>query len=443
MTTFLVRDIALNLAQWKTSSPRKPLILRGARQTGKSFALTEFGAQHFKNYHLLNFQEYPELSSIFEGSLSPIGIVEALEIFLDKNIDPSTDLLIFDEIQDCPRAVTSIKYFYEKMPELALCCAGSLLGVVHSESPFPVGKVTFLDLYPLTFKEFVNALDETRMLAYLEKIGPEDDIAEFIHEDFLKLLREYFIVGGMPEVVDVYRRNREHRHSAFEQVRVKQSDLLDAYIRDFAKYADSARSDRILAVFTAIPAQLAKDNKKFIASKVTNKGRYSMLESAIDWLAGAGLIIKVPIANSGELPFSAFTAENRFKLYFFDTGLLGALSRLSPAAIFTENDLFATFKGAFCENFVAQEFRASSRYDLYSWASNTAEIEFMLEVAGQVLPVEVKSGKSGKLKSLNVFTKKHAAPYRTRFSSRNLEINREAAMHSYPLYLSYRFPLSL
>lgn len=435
------RNITKDLLRWKHSPARKPLILRGARQTGKSYSLIEFGRENFPTCHLINFQKNPELGSLFESSLSPEGIIEALEFFLDESINPQTDLVIFDEIQDCPRALTSIKYFCEKMPELALCCAGSLLGVVHSENPFPVGKVTFLDLYPLSFSEFLGAIGEQRILAYFENIQLNTQIPELIHENLLSLLKEYFVVGGLPEVVDEYRHHRKHRREAFEQVRAQQRDLLDAYVRDFAKYADSARSDRILAVFSAIPAQLAKENKKFIASKVVSGGRYSALQSAIDWLAGAGLVIKVPIANSGELPFSAFTEENRFKLYFFDTGLLGALAQLSPGALYTETDLFATFKGAFCENFVAQELLNSAGRPLFCWTRNTAEIEFMLEHEGEVLPIEVKSGKSGKLKSLNVFAQRYSAPYRTRFSARNFEINHETAMHSYPLYLSGRFPL--
>ncbi len=439
--TPIIRNIRKDLLVWKQTPSRKPLVLRGARQTGKTHALTALGEQYFSACHALNFQESPELARLFEGSLSPTSIIESIEFFLDTNINIQTDLLIFDEIQDCPSALTSLKYFCEKMPELALCCAGSLLGVVHTEASFPVGKVTFLDLYPLSFAEFLGAVGEDRMLSFVKNVHRQTQIPALVHEKLLGLLKEYLIVGGLPEVVDVYRHARTHRREAFELVRARQQDLLNAYVRDFAKYADVVRSDRILSVFSSIPAQLAKENKKFVTSKVISGGRYSTLQSAIDWLEGAGLVIKVPIANAGELPFSAFTQENRFKLYFFDTGLLGALAQLSPAALYTEANLFATFKGAFCENFVAQELRQVDGRTLYSWMSNTAEIEFMLEIGGQVLPIEVKSGHSGKLKSLNSFAQKYDPPYRTRFSTRNLEINIEAAMHSYPLYLSGCFPL--
>ncbi|MCF6217097.1 MAG: AAA family ATPase [Emcibacter sp.] len=435
------RNIYATLLSWQASPSRKPLILRGARQVGKSHALASFGKQNFAACHMLNFQENPELGSLFDGPLSPKSLIESIEILLDCSIDLQNDLVIFDEIQDCPRALTSLKYFCEKMPELAICCAGSLLGVVHSEEPFPVGKATFVDLYPLSFEEFLGAIGETRLLAYLQKVEPQTRIPEAIHNNLLGLLKEYFIVGGLPEVVGIYRQQRAHRREAFEQVRKLQLDLLDAYVRDFAKYADNVRSSRILAVFSAIPAQLARENKKFVASKAMPGGRYSNLQSAIDWLEGAGLIIKVPITNSGELPFSAFTKENRFKLYFFDTGLLGALAQLSPAALYMETELFSTFKGAFCENYVAQELRQIDGKTLYCWMSNTAEIEFMVEREGQVLPIEVKSGKSGKLKSLNVFAQKYGSPYRTRISARNFKIDQQSAMHNYPLYLSGRFPL--
>lgn len=306
-----------------------------------------------------------------------------------------------------------------------------------------MGKVNFLDLHPLSFTEFLGAIKETKLLDFLLDPNSASSIPEPIHNKLLDLLKEYFIVGGMPEVVGVYRHHRDQRLTAFKLVREVQQDLLDAYVRDFSKYADNVRSDRILAVFASIPSQLAKENKKFIASKALSGGRYSNLQSAVDWLEGAGLVTKVPITNSGELPFSAFTQENRFKLYFFDTGLLGALAQLSPNALHKETDLVATFKGAFCENYVAQELRYTDTRTLYSWMNNTSEIEFMREVDGRVLPIEVKSGKSGKLKSLNVFAQKYGAAYRTCFSARNLEINTDAGMHSYPLYLSGYFPLPL
>ncbi|MCP4674945.1 MAG: ATP-binding protein [Deltaproteobacteria bacterium] len=435
------RNINNKLLQWGSSTTRKPLILKGARQTGKTYSLLAFGSNNFSNCHHLDFQQNKELGSVFEKSLNPTVLIEGIEFFLDQSIDVKNDLLIFDEIQECPRALTSLKYFCEQMPGLAICCAGSLLGVTHSNSPFPVGKVDFLDLHPMSFSEFLVAINETRSADTIMNANRDSHFSDLVHQTLMKLLREYFVVGGMPEIVDLYRRQRQNKMHAFELVRTRQRFLLDAYTQDFAKYSDSVPTDRIMSIWNAIPAQLAKTYKKFVASKVIPKGRYSNLQSAIDWLQGAGLIILVPATNSGELPFSAFTKENNFKLYFFDTGLLGALADLSPGTIYMQNDPFVTFRGAFCENYVAQEFVVAGTRKLFSWKSNTSELEFLREVDGSILPIEVKAGKSGKLKSLNVFASKYKCPYRTRISARNLELNTESQMHSYPLYLASRFPL--
>ncbi|MBN2656674.1 MAG: DUF4143 domain-containing protein [Spirochaetales bacterium] len=250
------------------------------------------------------------------------------------------------------------------------------------------------------------------------------------------------ITGGMPEIVEDYITSNASKMEKFEKIRIKQNELLTAYRGDFAKYSGKVHANSIISVFESIPAQLAKDNKRFIASKVEGEGRFSKLKSSIDWLLGAGLLIQVKITNRGELPLSAFTKDNLFKLYFFDTGLLGALGGLSPKAIYLEQNLFATYKGAFCENFIAQEFTASEGNKLYSWMNNTSEVEFLREIDGELFPIEVKAGLSGKLKSLNVYVSKYNPPYRTRFSARNLEINHQSQMHSYPLYLAGRFPLS-
>jgi len=366
-----------------------------------------------------------------------------LEFYLDSRINIDEDVIFFDEIQDCPRALTSLKYFYEDLPQLAVVFADSLLGVSQSEEPYPVGKVSHLNLYPLSFEEFLLALGDKRSFKKLRSISKKDRIPGSIHEHFIGRLKEYYVIGGMPEDVKTYINSTKRRAEAFLEVREKQSELLTSYMSDFSKYSSRVRGNEIAAVFESVPSRLAKENKKFRAKDVYNKGRFSRLQSPIDWLCGAGLLIKVKIANSGEVPFEAFTKENRFKLYLFDIGILGALARLSPKNIFYQShDLFSTFKGAFCENFVAQEFLYAESGDIYSWMSNTAEVEFIREIDGRVFPIEVKSGRSGKLKSLNVFAKKYNVPYRIRISARNLELNEKAKMHNYPLYLAYRFPLN-
>lgn len=435
------RTLYNKLIEWKNSEKRKPLILKGARQTGKTYLLTQFGNNEFEHLHYVNFQKNRELHEIFTGNLTPARLLELLEFVLDASIDIHKDILFFDEVQDCPRALTSLKYFCEELPELALVCAGSLLGVVHSESAFPVGKVSFLNLYPMSLEEFLEALGEERSLQIISELTSSDSIPFVVHKHLMEMVKEYMVVGGMPEVVSLYKDMRENRNNAFKQVRSKQNELITAYMGDFSKYSGKVRANEIVAVFESIPAQLAKENKKYISSQVIPGGRFSKLSSSIDWLTGAGLIYKVKITNSGELPFSGFTKENRFKLYFFDSGLLGALGGLSQKAIIMQNDLFATFKGAFCENFIAQEFMYADSKPLFSWANNTSEIEFLKEIDGVVYPIEVKAGLSGKLKSLNVFSQKYDSPYRTRISGRNFEIHASSYMHNYPLYLAYRFPL--
>ncbi|MBW2700143.1 MAG: ATP-binding protein [Deltaproteobacteria bacterium] len=437
----LQRSIEKDLLAWKTSNPRKPLILKGARQTGKTFSLNVFGKGYFSRVHHLNFQKNKELRSIFDGSLDPERLIESIEFVLDCSIDQVADLLFLDEIQDCPAAITSLKYFHEDMSHMAICAAGSLLGVTQPEVPFPVGQVTFLTMRPLSFEEFLLAIGEKRTYSALRATRPPGPLAAVVHHHALSLLNEYFVTGGMPEVVASYALHRTDKHRALAQVRHIQNDLITASMGDFSKYSGKVDATVIASLFESIPAQLARENKKFKTSSVMPGGRFSRLQSSIDWLVAAGLAIRVKMTNSGELPFAAFTKENAFKLYLYDIGILGALAGLSPRVLMTASEPFATFKGAFCENFVAQEFLYSGVDSLYSWSSNKAEVEFLREVEGEVFPVEVKAGLSGKLKSLKVFQQKYRCKNRVRISARNLEINHQANMHSYPLYLAHRFPL--
>lgn len=435
------RHIEKQLLHWKVQVGRKPLILRGARQTGKTYSLCVFGRSHFFACHYVNFQQDKKLSRIFDDNLTPQHLIEALEFYLDVSINTATDILIFDEIQDCPRAITSLKYFCEGLPELALCCAGSLLGVMHAQESFPVGKVSFLDMRPMCFEEFLLAVGDQKSVKVLSHLAENPQISSLVHEHLMKRLKEYLIVGGLPAVVKAYASRQEHKNEAFHHVRAQQQELLMSYLGDFSKYSGRVRANEITATFESIAAQLAKHNKKFKASEVMEGGRFSRLQSAVDWLTGAGLIIKVPIVNTAEYPLAAFTKSNYFKLYLFDVGILGALTQLTPVAIYQANDLFMTFKGALCENYVAQEFLCAQAQSLYCWVHNQAEVDFIREINGHVYPIEVKSGISGKLKSLNVFASKYPIKYRTRMSARNLEINNQGTMHSYPLYLAYRFPL--
>lgn len=436
------REIHQKLLDWKNSRDRKPLVLKGARQTGKTFSLKEFGQKEFRRMHYINFQKDKTACDIFTGNLSPHKILESMQLYLETTIEKTQDIIFFDEIQDCPRALTSLKYFCEDMRELAVVSAGSLLGVTQTVEPFPVGQVNFLNLYPMSFEEFLLAVGDEDAYHRLHTLRYPDTIPLVLHHRLMEKLKEYFIVGGLPEVVGTYCAYKENKPEAYVNVRKKQEEIVTAYSSDFSKYSGKVNANEIAAIFESIPAQLARENKKFKASEAMPQGRFSRLKSPIDWLIGAGLLIKVKIINSGEIPFEAFTMDNRIKLYIFDVGILGALAHIPPKSIYLENDFFSTYKGAFCENYVAQEFIYSGSGQLYSWMSNTAEVEFIREIDGRVYPIEVKAGQSGKLKSLNVFAAKYPASYRTRISARNLEFNEQSKIHNYPLYLSYRFPLS-
>ena len=429
------------MVHWKNGPGRKPLILKGARQTGKTYSLKKFCREAFRKLHYINFQRDRNACRLFDGDLSPPTIVDAIEFYLDDRLDREKDALFFDEIQNCPRALTGLKYFCEDMAELAVVCAGSLLGVTGSAEPFPVGKVNFMQMLPMSFEEYLQAVGDTRGYEFLQNLESGDTISPVIHTHLMDQLKAYFIVGGLPEVVETFRSGRENKLEAFNMAREKQAELITAYISDFSKYSGKVSASDIASIFQSIPSQLARENKKFKASDALDGGRFSKLKSPIDWLIGAGLLIQVKIANSGEIPFEAFTADNRFKLCLFDVGILGALANIPPRSIYLENDLFATFRGAFCENYVAQAFAYAGCGRLYSWAGGTAELEFIRKIDGEVYPIEVKAGHSGKLKSLNVFAQKYKTKHRIRFSARNLELNEQANLHSYPLYLAHKFPL--
>lgn len=435
----MFRLILPDLIAWKKNPRRKPLLLMGARQVGKTYILNAFGKKSFSQYHYLDFQRDRELHGLFNENLKPKRILSALEFYLDRPISPQ-DLLIFDEVQECPYALSSLKYFYEEMPELALCGAGSLLGLQLSEGSFPVGKVDFLSLYPMSFSEFLKAIGEDRSYNFLTQIKAKEKIPSLIHEHLLKRFRQYLVVGGLPEAVGVFSQQQEDLWQAMGEVRRVQENILRAYGQDFAKHAGKVSAKDIVLVFENIPSQVAKENKKFQFSKLIPQGRYHRFRHPISWLEGAGMVYKIKICHAAQLPLEGFTKENNFKLYLLDVGLLGALAGLDPKDLIIKNNLFSTYKGAFCENFVAQALSSSYLGKLYAWSQNTAEVEFLLPSNSNVLPIEVKAGQSGKLKSLNVFEKKYNPPYRIRINAQPLHFNEEARFYNFPLYLAERIP---
>lgn len=438
------RSIYSHLKQWKKKKHRRPLILKGARQVGKTYILKKFGMEHFENFHYINFEEDRSLSSIFEKNLKVKRIVQELQFYLDKPINIKHDLLIMDEIQVCPNALTSLKYFNEQMPDFSICAAGSLLGVHLGEASFPVGKVDFLDLFPMSFREFLEASRQDMLCDFLDNLTFEQSIPETVHEKLWELFKIYLVVGGLPYIVQTYVEFQENLFECLNQVRKAQKDLVKTYLADIAKHSGKINSMHIERMLRNIPSQLARQQDGS-APKFRFKGvipgirGYSRLANVIDWLEAAGLIYKIHIINRAELPFSAYSKENTFKLIMFDVGLLGALGDLPVKSLLDYN--FGTYKGYVAENFVAQEFVCKGISPLYSWKENTSELEFVIESQAEILPVEVKSGWVTQAKSLKVFSEKYNPEYRTVFSGRNLKIDIENRVHQYPLYLASHFPL--
>lgn len=437
------RHVLKNLEAWKALKSRMPLVLKGARQVGKTHLVREFSKQ-FPKYFEFNFQKNPNLKSFFELSNDPIKIIESLSIHAQSKININKDLIFFDEVQDCPEALNSLKFFCENYPNAFIVAAGSLLGIYLSSHSFPVGKVKFQNVFPLSFSEFLEAMGEVSLseilfssdFANTATAEPNKDLINTINSFHLHLtecLKKYYLLGGMPKIVSSHLEKIDA-----EELREDQLNLLLAYRADFAKYSGPTNALKILSVFENIPKQLAKDNRKFQFKLLKDGARFAEFSSAIDWLVSAGLCHKVPILEHAEIPLKVAQNENFFKLYFFDVGLLGALSDL-PLSVFSSRDpLFSTFKGAFAENFFLQDFVARRKESLFSWVGKMSEVDFLYTHEMSLYPIEVKSGESGKLKSLNVFASKYSPPFRTRCSLKPLEFNTQTNFRNFPLYLASR-----
>lgn len=434
-----------DLLAWKNKPGRKPLMLRGARQVGKTYLLEKFGQEAFARTHRINFEKQPEACGLFDADLDPKRIVKALSLFLATDIDIHQDLLIFDEIQVCPKAITSLKYFCEDMPQMALCAAGSLLGIHLTPTSYPVGKVDLMSLYPMTFEEFLLALGDKRYLDAVEEVLKERNMSspltDFIHNHLWNRLKLYFVVGGLPEVVQTYCSYQDNPVEAFKQVRKKQDELITIYYADMAKHSGKINAMHIQRVWNSVPTQLAR-NLDGSASKFIFKGvvpqadRYQQLAGPIDWLEAAGLVIKVSIVESAQIPLKAYTKENFFKLLLFDVGILAAMSDLSAQSILTYE--YGSYKGYFAENFVAQCLLQATGKQLYCWHEGSAEVEFLQDIGGQVIPIEVKSGWVTHSKSLLSFSQKYNPPYSVILSGKNLHVDSKRKKHFYPLYLAGR-----
>ncbi len=431
------RALYRSLVVWKHEKDRVPLILRGARQVGKSYLLKAFGEQEFARCHHFDFEKNGrELIPLFKENLSPQRLVDNFSLFAGMQIDIDKDLVILDEIQNCPEALTSLKYFAEEMPELFICAAGSLLGIALSETSFPVGKVCYLDLYPLSFEEFVmNAGDDLLVKAFATSLE-EGHTSSVLHNRLWDLLKEYYVVGGMPRIVAHYLGLRERKAEALLTSRRLQAELLETYRGDFSKHSGKVNALHIASVFENIPVQLASHmdysvQRYRFKDVLPGKKGYDSLAGPIDWLVHAGLVYKVPICEKSQLPLMSFTKANIFKLYLFDVGLLGCMLDLQPATLMTQN--YGTIKGFFAENFVASELVASGQRRLYSWTERNSEMEFLLDVDGCIVPVEVKSGVRTKAQSLRQYLIKYNPELAVVVSGKTMDLTKRPVLQV-PLY---------
>ncbi len=433
------RTVTDFLNRWKTSANRKPLILRGARQVGKTYILKEFGGAAFPRYHYVNFEKDEKLGRIFEQDLKPDRILDELQFYLDRPIDRRLDLVILDEIQRSSKALTSLKYFSEEMPEMALCAAGSLLGVALQPDSFPVGKIQFLELYPLSFDEFLDGVGKERLAELIRKHDLTQPFPETAHEQLWGLWKHYLVVGGLPDAVNHYRERQENLYEAVQAIRKAQRDLLEAYLADMAKHSGKSNALHIEKLWRNVPAQLARAQNGSAGKFKLREGipgirGYERLSAPLDWLECANLLIRTPIIDAVGVPLSGVVKENRFKLYFFDVGLLGAASGIAPATFLNYD--FGSYQGYVAENFVAQELRAAGDKTLFCWQGRTAEVEFLLEREGEVVPVEVKSGWVTQSKSLKVYMERYRPPRVYILSANN--ISQRNIVRYLPLYAAGR-----
>lgn len=406
------RLISDRLLQWKNKKNRKPLILWGARQAGKTWALQEFGRTQFQNCLYISFYNNKKMAQIFEADYDVHRILNALEIESHTVIRPEETLIIFDEVQNAPRVVESLKQFCEEAPEYAIASAGSLLGVaLHDGVSFPVGKVDELFLHPMSFREFLWAVDEERLAAY---IAAKDAVRinEF-QERYKEYLKQYYVVGGMPEAVLRFVESRR-----FEEARNVQLSILHQYEGDFGKHIPATEIARVRMVWNAIPMQLAKENKKFFFGGIKKGARSKDYETAIQWLVDAGLITRIHKVAKPATPLKSYLDQSSFKLFLVDVGLLGALSELDAHSILYGNQAFTEFKGALTEQYVQQQLIAETSYPVYYYASekSTYEMDFLLQIDGQMAPLEVKAEENLKSHSLRVFHEKYMPPRSYRIS---------------------------
>ncbi|MCU0462793.1 MAG: ATP-binding protein [Bacteroidales bacterium] len=422
------RKIEKTLLQWKNSRNRLPLILQGARQVGKTHSVLYFGRSHFKNVIYLNFESNTELHRIFERDLSPGRILKELSVYSGESIFEKGSLIFFDEVQACNRALTSLKYFAEQAPGYAIIAAGSLLGIAirRQDHSFPVGKVRMEYLYPMDFEEFLWAIDQKKSAGIIRESFSTNESCS-LHNLFLDYYRSYIITGGMPQVVKEYSASRD-----LHFVSVLQRNINDAYIADMAKYAGPGETVRIMAAFNSIPAQLAKENHKFQYGVIKSGARAAVYAPAIDWLKASGVIIACNKVSMGTAPLIAHEEPDSFKIYFSDTGLLCAKSGVSFRTIIADSADKSNFRGALTENYVASALFAAGYRPWYWESQGKAEVDFIIQLNNDIIPIEVKSSDNVRSKSLQQFVSRYKSPVSFRISAKNFGF--ENNIKSIPLY---------
>jgi hypothetical protein len=429
------RDAYTDLLAWKQSSRRKPLLMIGARQTGKTHLLKTFGSREYDGLAYFNFEEDPSLGDFFVDRVRPDEILRNLSIYTGQSIDPDKDLIVFDEIQASNGALKALKYFCEDHPSVHIAAAGSLLGITLSRpGTFPVGKIDFLNLFPMTFMEFLDAIGGYQLREYICGIRECTPLPDPLHRKLIEHLRIYYVTGGMPEAVSQYATNQD-----LAEIRRIQKGILTGYTLDFAKYANAPDIPKLDMIWQAIPGQLAKENKKFIFSNLKRSARLREFENALVWLEKAGLILKSCRVKTARQPLQAYRENNIFKLYVLDVGLLGAMAGVDPAAMVQGDLIFRQFEGALVENYVAQQLKANQNQDLNYWQSDgRAEVDFICTFADSVIPLEVKAGINPKSKSLTFFARKYDPPVVARTTLLNMK--RQSRLFNIPLYAISLFP---
>ncbi len=420
------RNALEDLLQWKNSPHRKPMILRGARQTGKTWLMKEFGKTAYKNYVYFNFDEQPELKSLFETNKNPHRLIELLSLIADLKIEPQHTLVIFDEIQECSEALNSLKYFYERANGYHIIAAGSLLGtLLSSPKSYPVGMVNLLNIYPLSFEEFLQAVS-SNLFTYYQTITPDTQIEDYFHHQLIELYNYYLIIGGMPECVSSWLEEKN-----VQRISQIQQELIEIYKNDFSKHNGKVNSGRILLTFNSIPSQLAKTNEKFIYGAIKSGARAREFEEAIEWLNAAGMVNKVHNVSKVAYPLPIYEKTDNFKLFLFDTGLLKTMAGISNDAVLLNKEF--QFRGALTENFVLQQLKTVLDVGPCFYADKNMELDFVIQLNDTLIPLEVKAGENVKSISLKKALNFDMFPYGIRFSKLNYK--KEERIINLPLYL--------